>query len=199
MSLAIRYMSRSNWLRVPDRDYTYINVDNQGFKGVAGLIKLTRVNEPRTVMYGDIPVKIIDYNYYWLQFGPEDQDYWLTVMYNEKEELVQYYFDVTDSNTILDNGESRFTDLMLDVVVLPDGKIILLDEDDLEEALQGGEITQEQFDKAYGVARQLMEELDGKEAKLREFCNTYFQILKKRMGDWRVQERTQGILGTEGR
>ena len=182
MSLKLRRMSRSNWLRVPDREYVYMNIDNPDFKGVVSLIKLTQVIQPRTVIYGDIPVKIIDTGYYWLQFGPENQNYWLTVMYNEAEELVQFYFDITDSNTILDHGESWFYDLLLDVVLIPGGNLVLLDEDELKHALRDGDIAREQYDKAYRIANRLMSELAGKEDKLRDFCNTYYQMLKKKMG-----------------
>jgi predicted RNA-binding protein associated with RNAse of E/G family len=137
-------------------------VDDQFCKGAAGLIKINEVDKPATKVYDSIPVKIIDKGYYWLQIGPEDQNYWITIMYNELEEIVQYYFDITDANTILDDGESWFYDLMLDIVVLPDGKRFLLDEDELAQALSDNIITREQYDKAYLTANKIMDELDGK-------------------------------------
>ncbi len=178
MSLSTRTMSRSNWPRVTDKAYTYMMIDDQLFKGATGLIKINEIDEPATKVYDNIPVKIIDKGYYWLQIGPEDQNYWITVMYNELEEIVQYYFDITDSNTILDNGESWFYDLMLDIVVLPDGKRFLLDEDELVQALNDNVITPEQYDKAYLTAYKIMDQLDGRVASLKAACDTYFHTLK---------------------
>jgi predicted RNA-binding protein associated with RNAse of E/G family len=96
------------------------------------------------------------------------------------EEIVQYYYDITDTNTILDDGESWFYDLMLDVVVLPDGKRFLLDEDELTQALIDNIITREQYDKAYLTANNIMSELDTKFDCLKAASNSYFQTLKMR-------------------
>ena len=182
MSLSIKSMSRSHWPRVIDKEYTYMRIDDPFFQGAAGLIKINEIDKSATKLYDDIPIKIIDNGYYWLQIGPEDQNYWITVMYNELEEIVQYYFDITDSNTILDNGESYFCDLMLDIVVLPDGKRFLLDEDELEQALRENVITREQYDKAYTTASKIMDELDDRFDYMKAACNTYFQTLKTNLG-----------------
>lgn len=181
MSLSTKVMSRSHWPRVMDKDYTYMMIDDQFYKGAAGLIKINEIDKPAIKVYDSIQVKIIDNGYYWLQIGPKNQYYWITVMYNEVEEIVQYYFDITDSNTILDNGESWFYDLMLDVVMLPNGKLFLLDEDELEHALSDHIITREQYDKAYLTANKIMDEIDGNVEFMKAVCNTYFQKLKMRM------------------
>ncbi len=181
MSLSTKVMSRSHWPRVIDKEYTYMKINDPFYKGAAGLIRINEVDKPATISYSSIPVKILDKGYYWLQIGPKDQNYWITVMYNEMEEIVQYYFDITDKNTILDNGESWFYDLMLDVVVLPDGQLFLLDEDELVQALNEGAITKEQYDKAYLTANKIIEELDDNIEHLRSICNSYFQTLKRKL------------------
>ena len=180
MRLSTKIMSRSHWPRVIDKDYTYMMVDDQFCKGAVGLIKINEIDRPATKVYDTIPIRIIDKGYYWLQIGPENHNYWITVMYNELEEIVQYYFDITDTNTILDNGESWFYDLILDIVVLPDGKRFLLDEDELSEALRDNIITRKQYDKAYLTANNIMKEIDGKVEYLQDIYNTYFQALKMR-------------------
>lgn len=174
MSLSTKVMSRSHWPRVIDKDYTYMMIDDKFYKGAAGLIRINEIDKPATILYDTIPVKIIDKGYYWLQIGPENQNY----LYNESEEIVQYYFDITDKNTILDNGESWFYDLMLDVVVLPDGKRFLLDEDELAQALSDKVITREMYDKAYLTADKIKDEIEGKVDNLKAVCDTYFKTLK---------------------
>jgi predicted RNA-binding protein associated with RNAse of E/G family len=178
MGLSTKVMSRSNWLRVEDREYAYMMVNDTNFSGAVGLINLKSVTEPAIKVYDTTSVKIIDNGYYWLQFAPSNKNYWLTVMYNQLEEIVQFYFDITDSNTILANGESWFTDLFLDIVLLPDGRTFLLDEDELYQALCKNEITKEQYDIAYQCANKILMDLDGNNEDLTNYCNQYFQLLK---------------------
>jgi uncharacterized protein len=178
MEVSKRLMTRSNWLRVEDRKYVYDTIESSEFSGAVGLIHIKSVTGPSIKIYCNKPVKIVDNGYYWLQFAPKDKQYWLTVMYNEKEELIQYYFDITKENVTLDKGESYFYDLFLDIVLLPDGSMFLLDEDELEEALMDKTITERDFEKAHAVADELMKKLKGNENKLREFCYEYFYRLK---------------------
>ena len=61
----------------------------------------------------------------------------------------------------------------LDVILRPDGKILLLDEDELKSALEESKITKEDFDLAYFEANKLMKLLDGKENKLKDFTDKF--------------------------
>jgi predicted RNA-binding protein associated with RNAse of E/G family len=156
-------------------------MQEEHFDGAVGLLKLLNVQGPCVKEYGNRAVTIIDKDYYWLQFAPKDQNYWLTIMYNQQEEIQQFYFDITQSNTILPNGESWFYDLYLDIVLLPDGTLFLLDEDELEEALTEGIITKEQYDNAYQWANRILHDLKGRTEELIIFCNKYFRILKEKL------------------
>ncbi len=42
-----------------------------------------------------------------------------------------------------------FDDLYLDVVLLPNGKIYVLDEDELEDAYKSGDVTKEEYELAW--------------------------------------------------
>lgn len=48
----------------------------------------------------------------------------------------------------------------MDVLVLPDGKYELVDQDDLERALKSKQITRKQYHEAYVIAHQLMIQID---------------------------------------
>lgn len=181
MGLDKRTMSRSNWPRVIDREYVYMICNENNIDAAIGLIYIKKATEPAIKTYGDTYVKIIDSGYYWLQFAPKNENYWLTVMYNKSGEIVQYYFDMTDGNNILDNGESWFCDMYLDVVILPDGAIFLLDEDELCQALYDNEITKDQYDKAYTTANRIINKYDRDIEYLSDFSNYYFNILKNRL------------------
>ena len=182
MKMERRSMARSSWPRIIDREYVHMMVNENGFDGAVGLINLKKCTKPATILYGGKrPVTIIDDGYHWLQIAAKNESYWLTVMYNQQDEIVQFYFDITDNNNILDNGESWFYDLFLDVVILPDGTLFLLDEDELCQALDEKVITKEQYDKAYITADNIIKNFNGDVGYLYDNCNHYFNILRQRI------------------
>lgn len=72
-------------------------------------------------------------------------------------------------------------DLYLDVVVRPDGEIILLDEDELKEAYDRYEVSEAEFEMAYDEANKLMKRLTGNKDKLEEFTNGYLKVFSKKI------------------
>ena len=118
-------------------------------------------------------------DYHWLQIAMADCHWWLTVMVDGSGEITQYYFDITQENQLLASRDSWFTDIYLDVVMMPDGRLDLLDADELDEALHCGEITAEQHQMAHLWAKELMEELPQQLPKLKVFCEELFEQLKE--------------------
>ena len=59
----------------------------------------------------------------------------LTAIYDAKNKIVEWYFDIA-KKIGKENGIPYEEDLYLDVIVKPDFQIVLLDEDDLQEALR---------------------------------------------------------------
>ena len=66
-------------------------------------------------------------------------------MMDENGKVLLWYIDMTAKQGIDVDGVPYFDDLYLDLVVYPDGTIIVDDMDELEEALSKKDITQEQF------------------------------------------------------
>ena len=75
------------------------------------------------------------------------------------------------------NGD-YMNDLYLDIVVTPDGKIILLDEEELKEALEKFEITEQEYKKAYKEANNLILVLQENIEKLKQFTDKYLKIFE---------------------
>ena len=96
----------------------------------------------------------------------------LSAFYNDNNEIIEWYFDVA-KNIGFENGSPYEDDLYLDVILRPDGKILLLDEDELKSALEESKITKEDFDLAYFEANRLIKLLDGKENKLKDFTDKF--------------------------
>lgn len=121
---------------------------------------------------------IQDTDYKWLEFYDPRARVLLTAIYNEKNEIVEWYFDIA-REIGKENNIPYEDDMYLDVVLTPEGEIILLDEDELKEALDRLEMTKQEYDEAYQVARDLMERLRGKTSKVKEFTDKYLKMMLK--------------------
>lgn len=156
--MKVKYIDKRHWRRLIEREYTEVKVNNNRFKGIIGLVTMKKVREPLEVTVVGQNIIVADDNYKWLQILPEKKRYSLTVMFDDKGNPLEYYFDINIKN-ITQKGNSRTLDLCLDVLVLPDGSYELVDEDDLLFALQNGQISQKQYHEAYIIAHQLMIEI----------------------------------------
>ena len=145
---------------------------------MAGLLDIDAVREPLTVRSVLREAVIADAGYTWLQLSPDRGGWWLTVMYDQNGDLVQYYFDITLRNFIAEDGEPRFVDLYLDVVMDPAGYWALLDQDELCEARNLQNITESEYRTALERAAYVIGMLDGKEAHWRALCAKCAEIVR---------------------
>lgn len=180
--LELKTMSRETWPRV--RLATFCCTDKQygDFSCVAGLLTVHEVSAPlkKTVCGKDLV--LADKGYRWLQIAPADELWWLTVMIDPNNSIVQYYYDITDRN-ILDGKHSRFYDLYLDVALLPDGNATILDTDELNAAFKDGIITNTQYEAATSTAKRLLQEVPAAIDDLEQFVMTVYRELAKEFGE----------------
>ena len=98
----------------------------------------------------------------------------LTAIYDENNKIVEWYFDIARSIG-KENGIPYEDDMYLDVVFRPNGNIVLLDEDELKEAFDKKEMTKQEYDEAYEVAKNLMKKLKNNKEKVEEFTDKYLK------------------------
>ena len=145
-------------------------------------MKMGRTQKTIEVPFGSCEtVRIGEAGYYWLQAAMPESHWWLTAVYNGQKELVQYYFDITLENHMKGHGKSWFWDLYLDVVMMPDGRMELLDEEDISNALLAKEISQKQYDNAFVWAEELIEGLSEHQPELDRFCRELLQTMLPRL------------------
>lgn len=155
MELLIRKMGESRWKNVKAAQYCHQIVEYDGAPAAAGLVRLS-TDTPVYAGRGENRIKIVDEGFLWLQLAPEDGFFWLTAMYDEKAQLVQFYFDLTLGNHIRADGESWFCDAFADVVITPGLAPRLLDADELAQAQCEGLLTAAQADEIERFARKIM-------------------------------------------
>lgn len=162
-----------------DKEFWYKYIEEENFKGYISYLKLKEVEKewyvPRD---GREPDCIQAKDYIWLSIYPMKKNYGITAMLNDKSEIVEWYFDITNSTGIEENVP-YIEDLYLDVVITNQNEIIILDEDELEEAYSNNDITKEQYILALNQKEELVKKYSNKSEilKLREFTIDCLNIL----------------------
>lgn len=154
-----RRADRSDWERIVKRRYVQQHIDSDEFSGYIGLLCLDHVPDPFWVStQGDFC--IADDGYAWLHQFPQDAFYVVTTMFDAHGNVIQWYIDICAKHGLDDDGVPWFEDLYLDIVIMPSGKVMLLDEDELDEALEKGQVSRSKYDIARYEAERLMSKIE---------------------------------------
>jgi len=157
-------MERRKYLGRYDKDFikainsSIVRTDAIGIAGYAGLIQIQEVNYPCVLGEKGSEICIADNGYSELSFLPDNENWQLTAIYDDKNSIVEWYFDITRKNSVDENGNPYCDDLYLDAALMPDGQIMIFDEDELKNALNKGNISQHDFNMAYTVLKKLIDE-----------------------------------------
>lgn len=151
------------------------SINKEEFTGDIYLNNFKKVATPYMLENG---VCLQDSNYKWLEFYNYNAKVLLTAMYNQNNEIIEWYFDISRSIG-KENNIPYEDDLYLDVLVTSNGEIILLDEDELKESYERLEITKEEYDEAYKIANDLIKKVKGNEGKLKQFTDKYLNDMLK--------------------
>lgn len=173
----IKDMKRTNWPRVVRKAYIARDFQNGGIRGQVSLSILQELTAPLTVHYPFDDVLIADTGYHWLQVALENQYVWTTAMYDRDGKLVNLYFDITGGNCFDDPENPCFRDMYLDIVASGD-HLLILDQDELDEALENGDITREEYDRTETVCGELFAWLQENRDKVTDWCGKAHQELK---------------------
>ena len=153
-----KYLDRHNWERVLSRRYIEKFIDEEYYKGYVSLLSIDEVKEPLILDVNGENLVLADKGIKWLQFLPENTNYSLTTMIDKNNKVIQWYFDIIKESGV-EEGRVYYDDLYLDVVHLPSQITFLIDEDDLEKALENNIISNFDYDLAYLEANNIMKEL----------------------------------------
>lgn len=177
ISLKKRYADRHVDRKANKSKQKVMSVNEKYFTGDIYFYDFIEVKEKIVIPNGKC---IMDNNYKWLEFYDYNSKVKLTAIYDENNEIIEWYFDI--AREIGKEKDAPYEDdLYLDVVVTPEGEIILLDEEELKNALNRMEITEKEYKDTYKEANQLMDRLSNKKEDLQEFTDKYLNdMLKER-------------------
>lgn len=154
-----KFVDRSNWIRVEKYKDKTTKVENEEFDGYIYGIFVEKANKKFEVSYENEEFLILNDGYTWVQLIPLNEHYTVTIMFDEKKEIVQWYIDITNMNGIDSDGRIFYDDLYLDVVITKKRKVLLLNEKEINSALDNFIITSEQYKNAYKKARDIMDKI----------------------------------------
>jgi Uncharacterized conserved protein len=146
-----KYIGRANEYYIKSFSSEIIRVNEEEIKGYASLLKIEEINHP--FMAGE--VYLYNKGYSELCFLPDDEHWNLFAIYNDNNDIIEWYIDITKKNSLDEEGNPYCDDLYLDAVLLPNGVIIILDEDELKDALNRENISINEFNMAYNVLNEL--------------------------------------------
>ena len=100
-----------------------------------------------------------------IEIVPLDENYCIRLFIDKNKKIILYYFDITLKNGFDKNLESPYYDDLFIDIVLKNDKIIILDEEELNEALEKKYISKKEYNLAQKVKNELVDSLSSKTNK----------------------------------
>lgn len=169
------------WKRISKHRFVLQASEIETFQGHASLIYFDEVREPLWVPYAGQSICIVDDGYSWLQLFPQGARHAATVMFNAQGEIVQWYIDICKRIFVDEQGVLWYEDLYLDIIFLPGDKIELIDVDELDEALEQGIISDDEYNLAWNEASALLTRLEEQRFPLVPLAEQYRASLLAQM------------------
>ncbi len=176
-----KFSDRANWRRIVNRTYSCRTCREDEFTGLVTYYHIHKLRDPLMKAYKGKKLCLADENYLWLQHFPARERFVVTTMFDDKGHVVQWYIDICRKQGTTDQGVPWFDDLYLDIVVLPSGEVMLLDEDELEDAVKSGEITRNEAEDATEIANKLMALIEAGDFP-------YFDLSLRNYKQWKLDQ-----------
>ena len=159
-SVKKKYISETYLRDVEEYDYKLVeNKDNNCYISIK---KIKSIKLPFCTKNSGC---LIDNMYSIIEVVPLDENYCIRLFIDDNNKIILYYFDITLKNGFDNDFNSPYyDDLFLDVI-LKDDQISILDEEELNEALENKCITVEEYNLAQRVKSELVNSLTSKTNK----------------------------------
>lgn len=123
--------------------------------------KVNSIDKPYISTHTGKNVCLLDEGYYILEYLPKNSHYGVRVFLDGDKNVLSYYIDIIDSIGIDYEKGLYYDDLYLDITIdMVNGEIVKVwDEDELQKALDENDITKEQYDMAYKMLKELLDQI----------------------------------------
>ena len=173
-----KYLGRANEKFIKTFTSQIIRIDEENISGYAALVKIEKAHHAFFVGNEDFKICIADNGYSELCWLPDNENWQVYAIYDDKNCIVEWYFDITRKNAVDEKGTPYADDIYLDAALMPDGRVLILDEDELRAALDNGNIAQDEFDMAYRVLNRLIEDKFISIDFMEQLCTRLFALFE---------------------
>ena len=173
-----------------DFPYYQIRVDTDAFHGLVCLLKLMNGNvkvKGGKYQYWDRPkagkVAICGKGMTWMQLIPDGKEHTPTVKYLPDDTMSICYIDIVENIEYDPDDVAVFIDKYLDVDFTPQGDVSIYDRDELDEAFEAGELSDEQYNAALKECDKVIEEYCSDIPKSIEMFDKILVLVNERIGN----------------
>lgn len=179
LHLGYRDLNRDDWARLLDKTVRIMDYKDDYIEGKVCYLTMKKLTAPLMVDSPIGKVKIADVNYKNLIIAPKNENWWLTVMFDDKDNLIESYFDITRLNNFNNIDNPFFIDMKLDICIPKDHEPSVMDEEELKEIYDAGMITKDDYEMAYNVANKIISQYNNHKEEYYIFINKMIELLNK--------------------
>ena len=176
--MKIKNMKRTAWKRLLEKTYTLRDCAPWGHPGRESALHIHKVTAPLWVKEGYGEICIADAGHTWVQVACHSQPYWLTAMFDKDDRFLQIYFDTAEPPCFADPENPTFRDLYLDVVLTSKLELVTMDREELDGALENGEIDKETYAFAIKAWETLLRWLEAHKQEIVAYVTRVYNELK---------------------
>ena len=154
-----KYFDHAGWRRIGKRRLWMASRERGGVREHLSMIHYESVRRPLLTTVFGREFCLLDAGYVFVQWLTEGSHWAATAILDANGQVCEWYFDIVLRSGV-EHGLAYYDDLLLDVAVFPDGSHLLLDADELVDAVRAGNVTPEQEQMAHEVARGIIEGID---------------------------------------
>jgi predicted RNA-binding protein associated with RNAse of E/G family/predicted nucleic acid-binding protein len=192
-------LDRDGWKiynKIENTEYYQMRVDTDGFHGLVCYIKWLDGkthywDRPNVYRHGKLAV--IGKGMTWLQLIPDGKSHVLTAKYLPDKTVSIWYADIIENIEYDTNGVAVFIDKYLDVTFTPQGDVSVDDRHELDEALQSGDVSKEQYESALREGDIILEEYCSDISKTEVWCNKILSHVNDRIINGEKQFKKQAL------
>ena len=175
ITFGFRDLRRDDWKRITEKEVIVEDEKNDFFEGKVCFLDMQKVKSPLSVDSPVGKVTIADNNYKNLIFAPKGKNWWLTVMFDDQDNLIESYFDITRTNDFSNPENPYFVDMKLDVCIPNGHEPAIMDEDELKEVYEHGLITKEDYENAYNITNKIISTYNSHKEDYYEFIYNLYR------------------------
>lgn len=167
----------SSWLKA----YRHIMTYDEKRQAYLSLVAIDHVAFDIPVDYDQSGERLISDGYKCLIYLPMTEFWCLSVFIDDKDEIIEWYFDMTIENGLDELGKPYFKDLYLDLALSSKGHVLVLDEDELKGSLDVGEITPKAYELAYKTLKFLKDHVTVDDLFMKDYLMDAYMELKNKI------------------